>query len=162
MTARPGGGVRDPLRCQIELRHFWLWRTAVALVACIAIAAVLAWLGAGSEPRSAGTWAAGIAAVVGLFASGAALARIEPGTLRRERGAWSFVSSSSTGQAPEAGDLAVAIDLGAFMLLVLTRAGGGRRWLPAQRHGHESAWHGLRCAAHAPRPSAVVATAAGE
>jgi len=145
--------MRDPLRCNIELRHFWFWKTAVAVVGWTAISAVCGWLGSGSQTRSTAVWVTGLVAVGALFALALSLSKVDPGTLRRERGEWSFLPSSSNREAPETGELAVAIDLGAFMLLVLTRAGGGgRRWLPAQRFGHERAWHELRCAAHAPRP----------
>ena len=160
MTTRAGSGMRNALRCNFELRHFWLWRATVAVVTGVAIAAVCGWLVSGSQPRTAAVWISGLVAVAVLVGIGASLAKVEPGTLRRERGEWSFLPASSTREMPEAGELAVAIDLGWFLLLVFTRsAGSGRRWLPAQRLGHQRSWHQLRCAVHAPRPQAAAAMA---
>jgi hypothetical protein len=58
------------------------------------------------------------------------------------------------------GELQVAIDLGAWMLLHFVPDVGHRAcsvsWLPVQRRGLESQWHALRCAVYSPRPAAGV------
>jgi hypothetical protein len=59
--------------------------------------------------------------------------------------------------------VAVAIDLGGWMLLrFVPGAGGGRaRWIALQRHGLEPQWHALRCAVYAPRPAALALSETG-
>lgn len=59
----------------------------------------------------------------------------------------------------QAGELAVALDLGAWILLRFRAAPNAavrRRqvWLPLQRTGLEADWHALRCALYSPRPQA--------
>ncbi|MBA3596093.1 MAG: hypothetical protein H0W40_01750 [Methylibium sp.] len=64
------------------------------------------------------------------------------------------------GSAEMAGDLTVAMDLGAWLLLQFraepdTVARPHRRWLPLQRAGLQAHWHALRCALYSPRPQAT-------
>ncbi len=64
------------------------------------------------------------------------------------------------GSAELAGDLTVAMDLGAWLLLQFrvgpdTVARPGRQWLPLQRAGLQAHWHALRCALYSPRPQAT-------
>ena len=162
MTARAGTASRDPLGCQFELRHFGVWRWAVAAVGLATSAVLLAWSNSGSTPRPASTMLAAAAAVVVLGFAASSLLRVQPGTLGSVGGRWWFVARGAEPAEPETGALTVAIDLGGFMLLSLRRPGAGRRWLPAQRRGHEAQWHALRCAVHAPRPQAAGAPAASE
>ena len=158
MTARIGAGPRQRLSCSVELRRFGVWRVAVATVAMAAATASLAWMVASRDVVSLPLLATVGAAAAGIVALATTLWRVEAGTLRSESGSWSFTPSAAAA-APEAGELAVAIDLGGFMLLSFRAAGRPRRWLPAQRRGLESGWHALRAAVYAPRPPAAPANA---
>ena len=83
-------------------------------------------------------------ALRGVFA--AALAR------GRADGAWTFVSDAGVRRT---GTLEVAMDLGGLLLLRLVGQRRTRVWLPVQRRGLESQWHGLRCAVYSPPPLAA-------
>ena len=159
--------MRERLSCVVELRRFDVWRAAVALVAVAAIAAMAAWGGLALAAGSTGsTLIATIAvAMAGLSALLAvSLARVEPGTLACADGCWTFACRPGGVDRIESGTLAVAIDLGSFLLLTLTRSDASRpssrRWLPVQRRGLESVWHALRCAVYSPPPVAPEAAAA--
>ncbi len=148
--------MRTPLSCSVALRHFGVWRAAVGVLALLSVASLLGWAIAGRAQWPPEAIAA--AAVAGMAAIGLAvsLARVEPGTLRLESGRWSFAPSRAAAVEPQGGQVEVALDLGSFMLLSFrpwAGAGslGARRWLPAQRRGHERDWHALRCAAFSPR-----------
>ncbi len=71
-------------------------------------------------------------------------------------------------RGPGSGELAVAVavDLGSFLLLTLAGTGDGerrsRRWLPVQRRGLENDWHALRCAVYSPPLGATIASAVDE
>jgi hypothetical protein len=68
----------------------------------------------------------------------------------------------ATGGIPEEthpGNLTIALDLGAWMLLRFDPdaplpAGRRTTWLPVQRLGLEAHWHALRCAVYCARPAA--------
>ena len=154
MTLLRGAGPRERLSCSVELRRFGAWRLAVATMASAAMVASLAWAMASRETVPLPLLAVVVAAAIGIVATATTMWRVEPGTLRSESGHWSFTRSAPAA-ASEAGELAVAIDLGSFMLLAFRPAGRSRRWLPAQRRGLEADWHALRAAVHAPRPPAV-------
>ena len=154
MTARSGAGPRARLSCSVELRRFGVWRVAVSTAAFAAAAASLAWMIASRNTVSLPLLVAVGTAAAGIVAVATTLWRVEAGTLRSESGSWSFTPSAAPA-ASEPGELAVAIDLGSFMLLSFQAAGRPRRWLPAQRRGLESGWHALRAAVHAPRPPAA-------
>jgi hypothetical protein len=72
--------------------------------------------------------------------------------LRWDGRSWWF---SSGNERALAGDVGVAIDLGAWMLLRFVpqvRRGRWRtRWVSLQRRGLEGEWHALRCIVHAAR-----------
>ena len=105
---------------------------AVALVAAIALAIVT------------------VAIAVSLIRD------VEPGVFSYRDGHASFAPTSARRPGVASADLAVAIDLGSFLLLTLSTSDGGRRsrrWLPVQRRGLEQDWHALRCAVHAPPPA---------
>ncbi len=139
------------------------------LVAGAAIAAVATWGGLALATRSSDS--ALIAAVAAAMACASALlarslARVEPGTLACADGAWTFAIDRGGVERTESGALAVALDLGSFVLLSLTRTEAShrpaRRWLPVQRRGLEGDWHALRCALYSPPPAVPKAAAANE
>ena len=139
------------------------------LVAGAAIAAMATWGGLALVTRSSdsaliATVAAAMACASALLA--ASLARVEPGALACVDGAWTFATGRGGVERTESGTLAVALDLGSFLLLSLTRTDVSRRperrWLPVQRRGLEGDWHALRCAVYSPPPVAPKAAAANE
>ena len=161
--------MRERLSCVVELRRFGVWRAAVCAVAATAIAAMAAWGGFALATGSSGSPL--IAALAAALAVGSALlavslARVEPGTLACSDDGWTFTSRRRGVERVESGALTVAVDLGSFLLLTLTRVDGShlvaRRWLPVQRRGLEADWHALRCAVHAPPPVAPDPAAANE
>jgi hypothetical protein len=117
-------------------------------------ATLAAWivLGDGTVPIAAGAAAVGFAlgaAVLALSAVGSPSARLRSNAARRRLGR----DAGLPGDLAE-GDVAVAIDLGAWMLrrfVADAGRGGGVTWLPARRCGLQARWHGLRCAASSPR-----------
>ena len=143
-----------PLEIRID-RH-GAWQAVVGLLVALSCAAMLAWWIA--QPAPAPRWvdAVAVAACLGALACGAGLVRARPGcTLRWDRQRWWFARPAKDARS---GDLGVAIDLGAWMLLRFVphdgRAWRDAIWIPVQRRGLEAGWHGLRCAVHAPRSSA--------
>jgi hypothetical protein len=161
--------MRERPSCVVELRRFGVWRSAVALVAVAAIAAMAAWAGLALANRASDS--AAIAAVATALAGlslwlAASLARVDGGTLACVDGGWTLAYRRYGVDRIEAGALTVALDLGSFLLLTLTRTGGprrlARRWLPVQRRGLEADWHALRCAVYSPPPAASDAAAANE
>ena len=96
---------------------------------------------------------------MGVLASrgrAAGLWQVPPRALRRDRQHGHLACDSA---AEQTGELAVAIDLGAWMLVRFapeSAAGGpSRRWRPAwialQRRGLEAHWPTLRCALYSAR-----------
>jgi hypothetical protein len=161
--------MRERPSCAVELRCFGVWRWAVALVAATAMAAMAAWAGLALANHSSDS--AAIAAVATALAGlslwlAASLARVDGGTLACVDGCWTFAYKRRGVDRIEAGALAVALDLGSFLLLTLTRTAGprrlARRWLPVQRRGLEADWHALRCAVYSPPPATPDAVAANE
>ncbi len=73
---------------------------------------------------------------------------------------WTF-ASDHPGSAPLPGELAVALDLGSFLLLTLAGPGVRRR-LPVQRRGLEREWQPLRRAVYSPPLAAAETLAANE
>jgi hypothetical protein len=157
----PGGALqRDPFACSVALRRFECWQAAVTALAVAALAVLAGWGASdrGDAVAVAGPWlAAAVAcAAIGVIGLALLLLQVDAGILAREAGRWTFApfAAGSAGE-PQPGDLAVALDLGPFMLLVFDRRDAGmpsvRRWLPVQRLGLEREWQALRCAVHAPR-----------
>jgi hypothetical protein len=139
---------------QITIDRFGAWRTALAVPWVAAACALAAWLLAGdwTVPRAA----AGAAGVLPLAAC-TWLARVPSMSLRWDTETWRLGPAARRGEEPWAGTLAVAIDLGPWMLLKFAHdaAVGARRvtWLPVQRRGIEPRWHALRCAVYCARPA---------
>ncbi|MEO6361951.1 MAG: hypothetical protein ABIO71_01860 [Caldimonas sp.] len=146
--------MRETLSCSVELRHFGVWRWSIGVVALFAAASTGAWavLSTDSAPMLARVGAAAVTAL--LLAGALMLLQVRAGTLSLHAGKWCFAPFDDR-SASEEGTLAVALDLGHFLLLILRSPGESgrivRRWLPAQRRGLEAGWHALRCAAYAPQ-----------
>ena len=136
--------------------HGW-WRAAVLFLAACVCAAMLAWWW--TQPSPAAAWlgaAAGASGLVALLALGL-VARMPPSTLTWDAQVWRLGPRNTTDDAAASGQIAVAIDLGAWMLLRFTRDAtpGSRRrstWIAVQRPGLAGQWHALRCAVYSPRP----------
>ncbi len=161
--------MRERLSCVVELCRFGVWRSAVLVVAATAIATMAAWGGLALMHRSSDWALIATAAAAMAFASmllAASLMRVDAGTLVSVDGFWTFTFDRGGIEQVEPGELAVALDVGSFLLLTLTRAGGSdrraRRWLPVQRRGLESDWHALRCAVYSPPLVAPERAAANE
>ena len=156
--------MRGSPSCVIAVRRFGAWRVAVCIVTAAALASLVAWvlftpLGHGAPVRIA----AGLASLAAL-AVAASLCRMPAGALRWDGSGGAFAGLSLSSVAPTSGELEVAIDLGAFLLLRFTsRTVAGRRsirWIPVGRRGLEREWHSFRCAVYSPRPAAGTASAA--
>ena len=153
--------MRESVFFELRLRRFGVWRLAVWLVAGAAIAAMAAWAAAmwDSQPESGRALVLTIAAGLSLATVGVALtlARVEAGLLTSADGVWTFVPDAGVRRT---GTLEVAMDLGAFLLLRLVERRRTTAWLPVQRRGLETQWHGFRCAAYSPPSVAGVAPTA--
>ena len=139
----------------VSVSRFGLWRGAVGVLAMAVVCTILLWLVDRDPPAAASTQAiVGVllCAVIGLAIS---LARVRHVGLRWDGQAW-HLSDAGNSTAETPGEVAVAIDLGAWMLLrfkpVAHTGLPQARWLPVQRRGLEGSWHGLRCALYSPRP----------
>jgi hypothetical protein len=136
----------------------------VAAVAAAARAALAVWAALAAATADAATWILATAIGLGLGAVLLALSlvRVEGGALACRDGRWMFAPDRSP-DVPLPGELAVAIDLGSFLLLSFAGAGGRhRRWLPVQRRGLECDGHALRCAVYSPPLAAADALAANQ
>lgn len=131
------------------------WLAALLTLSSVVIAATALWA------WQRGTAAGGLVwlSVVALAAHCAWCARRRGAMSLRWDGErwWLALPADST---EVAGDLLVAIDLGAWLLLRFRAAPGAlasprHRWLPLQRKGLQAHWHALRCALYSPRPAAV-------
>jgi hypothetical protein len=156
--------MRGSPSCAVVVRRFVLWRWAVCIVVAASVVSLLAWLlltpaGQSLAARIAVTF--GGAAVLGL---GASLLRMPAAALQWDGSSWTLRDLARPSAAPSAGQLDIALDLGAFLLLKFTsqRAAGRRetRWIPVERRGLEREWHSFRCAVYSPRPAAGPADAA--
>ena len=138
---------------EFRVDRLGVWRAGVGLLVALSCLTMLIWWTAdpplGKAASSA--WAgAGCALAVAV---GAGLLR-GPRTLllRWDRQRWWIADG---GQTPRAGNIGVALDFGAWMLLRFVPDGRLATlracWIPVQRRGAESAWHALRCAVLAQR-----------
>lgn len=132
------------------------WRAALALLAIIALLSTAGWAWRRGDVASAG-----VAVAVGLLALHAlrSARRRPPLGLRWDGQAWWLSEPGRDGGDPRSGEVVLALDLGAWLLLAFHPHAGApgparRRWLPLQRAGLEADWHALRCALYSPRPAA--------
>jgi hypothetical protein len=132
------------------------WRAALALLAAVALGSTVAWAWQRGDALSAGA-----AAAVGLLALHVlrSARRRPPLGLRWDGQAWWLSEPGRPGGDPRPGEVVLALDLGAWLLLAFHPHAGvpgpaRRRWLPLQRAGLEADWHALRCALYSPRPAA--------
>ena len=146
--------------------RFGMWRAAVLIVGLVAAIAIVGWVMQHMRtlpwPAAASQVAVGAVAFVLTVWLTAGLTRVPAFQLRWDGLSWYFnrVDPTSTdviAAEPQAGELSIAIDLGAWLLLRFTPGtppGDARAcWLPLQRQGLERQWHGLRCALYSPRPA---------
>ena len=142
---------------QVSLQRFGVWRGAVWGLAALAFITLAAWVITHERPHEplieVGVWVSAALAAAAIAALAASTARMPPLDLRWDGRAW-HLGPVRGDRVP--GDLSVAIDLGAWMLLRFTASVPARPrvvWLPLQRWGIESQWHALRCAVYSPRPA---------
>jgi hypothetical protein len=142
---------------QVSVTRFGTWRAGVVALTLAAGVALGAWM-ASRDDLGHLFWAWGVAAAaLVLLASAIRLARTAPVTLRWDSHERHLGPPGPAGESESAGHLAVAIDLGAWLLLRFRHATPAGRhcrfvWLPVQRRGLEAQWHGLRCAVYCSRP----------
>ncbi len=144
----------------VPLRCFGAWRVAVLALTLSGLTVMGAWLLQREQPPLV-LVGVGIACGAPLLAwFGISLAKVSAVDLRWDGQGWSLRSRLTENADPVAGEVSVAIDLGAWMLLRFRPLNASRwrrpTWLPVQRRGIEPQWHALRCAVHAPRPQPVV------
>jgi hypothetical protein len=143
---------------QVTVRCFGIWHGAVVALLGLTALACGGWLFASDPPASWLVRAGVLVTVGGLGAAAAKLLRLAPRSLRWDSQAWHLGAASAVGEEPSRGQLAVAIDLGAWMLLkfepALMQANRRVTWLPVQRRGLEAQWHALRCAVYFARSAA--------
>jgi hypothetical protein len=144
---------------QFTVTRFGVWRGAVFLLASLVLLAVSVWLV--SQPSLWRNRLLPCALLVVLLALWVVVVQPRPVPLsvRWDAQRWHLGPAESAGHEPWVGDLAVAIDVGPWMLLRFRPEGGVRgapTWLPVQRRGLEPHWHALRCAVYSPRPDAGV------
>ena len=140
--------------CQISLRRFGVWRSAVLALAALGVAGTAAWLFTREAALLSPGSIAAVCATGLIAAAGASLTKMTAVDLRWDGLIWHLGPPAGE---PIAGHVGVAIDLGAWMLLRFAPASPQARprltWLPVQRHGLEPQWHALRCAVYSPRPA---------
>lgn len=142
---------------QVVLTRFGLWRFAVSCLAAMAAACIVACVATQAEAPSGARWAAAAGGVALTALVGTSLRRVDAVSLRWDGRCWHLGPPASAGEEPCSGSIAVAVDLGGFLLLRFVPDAAARRpaatWLPVQRRGLEGPWHALRCAVYSPRPS---------
>jgi hypothetical protein len=145
---------------QFTLTRFGIWRSAVLGLGVLVALVIGTWLVTQPERwRTAPTlWAVLVIVLMGWLL--VVQPRTAPISLRWDAQRWHVGPAASAGHEPWVGELQVAIDLGAWMLLRFVPDAGIRgcsvSWLPVQRRGLEPQWHALRCAVYSPRPAAGV------
>ena len=146
---------------EVTLTRFGAWQAGMGVLAFASASCVLAWWATQHRlpPVGAGMAAAAVLCALGWLLL--PLVRVPHARLRWDGRGWQLrPTESAAGSASAeavAGELAVAMDLGAWMLLrfePLARARWATPvWLPVQRAGIEPQWHALRCAVYSPRPA---------
>ena len=143
--------------------RFGVWRAALALLAAFGAVTMTLWEVGADRPVT--PWLA-LAGVAGALLAALPLAQsfgLRACSLRWDGQRWHLTAAENGGAS--AGRLAVAIDLGGWMLLRFAADGAeprrpawrctgwtGAVWIPLQRRGLESQWHGIRSTLHSARP----------
>ncbi len=133
---------------RVSLKRFGVWRGAVALLTLLAGAVLVAWVWAMNPAQQHHRWSWLLATLLGALVLGIAVSlwRTRPFDLHWDGERWHLAEGTDA----QPGELAVALDLGPWLLLRFrTHPRGPTRWLPVQRRGLEAQWHALRCAVHA-------------
>ena len=144
--------MRGSPSCEVVLRPSALWRAALALACLAALATLLGWARLAAQPGTLEL----AGAAIGFVCIAAALSLLRPvrGSLRWDGSGWTLAPQ---GAEPRPGALAVALDLGWFLLLRFSPAGPrgwrGGHWIALERRGLELEWHAFRCAVYSPRPA---------
>jgi hypothetical protein len=141
-----------PLR--IVLRTSPLAGAGVVALAALAAGVAAAWSCDGFDATRALCLVAALGAgCLAVLCALAMLARIPERTLDWDARQWRLVTAGSE----EAGEIAVAMDVGSGLLLRFRPLAAPRRarWIALSRRGLEAQWHGLRCALYSPRPGAA-------
>lgn len=138
-----------------EIRTAPAWRWLRNTLAAAAAAAVMAWAWAVNDNGDAARALLALPWLLPIVAA-AAWRGEERGRLVLEGGDWCFEDAVSD-PARQCGELVVAMDLGAWMLLSL-RSGGGRwprnrRWFALSRRDMPASWQAFRRAVYSSRPS---------
>lgn len=146
--------MRTALQLEVGVVRFGVLRSATLALAATVWAVLAAWWWA--HPAPAPAWVDAVAALGMLGAAAAVLPwrSARPFVLRRDAHQWQLSFMDGARTAPAAGQLHVALDLGAWLLLrfIPDAAERGASWLAVQRRGLEPQWHALRCAIYAPPP----------
>jgi hypothetical protein len=144
---------------QVTVSGRGVWRWLVAALA-VASAAAAAWWCAVRLGNPAGSMAlgVGVASVLAAIIALRALSR-PPQDLRFDGQCWWLGASPAVDAHTRSTDVAVVIDLGAWMLLRFDAPADEtcercRRWLAVERRELGPQWHALRCAVYSPRPGA--------
>jgi hypothetical protein len=148
----------------VVIQRFGVWRLAVGIVGAATICTLWSWVVLAPWGQlMAARIAVGLVGLL-ILALTVSLWRMPSGTLRWSGASWSFARLAESPATPVVGEVDVAIDLGAFLLLRFASpdARGRRavRWLAVQRRGLEREWHSFRCAVYSPRPAPGPADAA--
>ena len=142
---------------QISLHRFEVWRVAVLLLAWLGVAAIAVWFIAREQAIDSATAGAAASALLALGWLAISTARVPATTLRWDGRRWNLGVPGSAPDHAVPADLTAVIDLGPWMLLRFKPVEKAARmpvgWLPVQRRGIETQWHGLRCAIYSPRPA---------
>ena len=150
---------------QVTLHRFGVWRGAVVLLAMTGWSVIAAWVYTREEPAGIVVWASAACAAAVSLGWAVSLAQTPAVRLRWDGQLWHLGPPAATADDTVPGELQVAIDLGAWMLLCFTPAAAQhpwrRTWLPAQRRGLEAQWHALRCTVYSPRPAPDADAAGG-
>jgi hypothetical protein len=142
-----------PPSFQLTVRHYGVWHWACGVLVGAALLPTVVW-SQGALAACPG-WLS-LSVLIGLAAALGVLLlswRLAPTSLRWDGQVWHLGPEVTVGQEPGSGGLAVALDLGSWMLLHFKPEGARRgRWLPVQRRGHALSWHALRATVYCARP----------
>ena len=136
--------------------RFTAWTAAMAVLWVFAACSLAAWLVGWSQSGAMASkghvhWLA-LAVLAPVLISVPWFCRMRAVSLRWDSEQWWLGDPSDVGVEPWPVHPRVRLDLGAWMLLQLEAVAAGPRlpsryrWLPLQRWGLATQWHGLRCA----------------